>query len=392
VQDIIQPAGRIASIKPYFFASLNQTIEQLRGKGIDIIRLDMGSPDLPPADFIIESLVQTARQPNSHGYSAPGGTIAFRQAVAEYYLRRFQIRLDPHNEILALIGSKEGVFNFIQAFTNPGDINLIPDPGYPAYQVGTKISGGEIYSLPLLKENDFLPDLDAVPESITEKAKILWLNYPNNPTGAVAPKLFLEKAVQFARDRKILLAHDAPYMDICYDSYRASSILQIPGAKDVSVEFNSLSKTYNMAGWRLGMAVGNSKALRILKTYKSQVDSSSFNAIYNAGITALTGDQSWLEKRNNTYQGRRDLIVSRLIEAGFTITPPAAAIYIWAQMPDGDTDDMAFVSNLLQETGVSIAPGSIYGEHGRGYLRFSLGATTEDINKAMQRIIKWRNK
>jgi len=385
----IRPADRIASFKPYFFASLVQKINGLKASGMDVIRIDMGSPDLPPADFIVDALEKSARKANTHGYSPNGGTPAFREAIANYYKTRFNVDLDPKTETLQLIGSKEGLFNLSEVLLNPGDVSLVPDPGYPVYSASGIIAGAEVVYLPLSRETGFLPDLDAIPEETARRAKILWLNYPNNPTGAIAPMAFLEKAVAFAKKYEIVLAHDAPYTDVCFDGYRAPSILEIPGAKDVAVEFNSLSKTYNMAGWRLGMAVGNAQVINYLHTFKSQVDSSQFQPILDAGIAALAGDQSWLEERNEIYQHRRDVVLQGLRAAGFTVDTPPAAIYVWAQLPAGEKDSITFCNRLLEEAGVSTTPGIVYGQHGEGYLRISLGTATHRIEEAMERITRW---
>lgn len=387
--NFIRPADRITSFKPYFFARLTQKINQLRTSGMDVIRLDMGSPDLPPADFIIDSLVRSARQPNTHGYSPMGGTPAFRKAVADYYLDRFDVSLDPQKEVLALVGSKEGLFNLAQVLLNPGDLSLVPDPGYPVYSAASTIAGAEIYHVPILKENGFLPDFDAIPSEVASRAKLLWLNYPNNPTGATAPYEFYLSAVEFAQKYRVFIASDAPYTDICFDGYRAPSIMQVPGAREIAVEFNSLSKTYNMAGWRLGMAVGNQQVISYLHTYKSQTDSSQFQAILDAGVTALTGDQKWIEERNEVYRLRRDLVVNALRDAGFVVELPPAAIYVWARLPDGDQDSTTFCERLLEETGVSTTPGVVYGEYGEGYLRISLGIATDQIEEAMRRLKQW---
>jgi LL-diaminopimelate aminotransferase len=383
------PAERIASFKPYFFAALNVKLDELRTRRVDIIRLDMGSPDLPPENFIIQTLVDSARKPDVHGYTPNGGTPTFRKAIADYYLRRFNVELDPQRETLALIGSKEGLFNLSQVLINPGDVALIPDPGYPVYSASSIIAGAEIYSLPLLSSNHFLPDLDSIPEAIAHRAKILWLNYPNNPTGAIATPDFYRKALDFAYRYNILIAHDTPYADVCFDGYVAPSILQYEGAKEVSVEFNSLSKTYNMAGWRLGMAVGNADVINMLHTYKSQMDSSHFAPILQAGTVALTGDQEWLSERNAVYQQRRDIVLTGLRQAGFFVETPAAAIYVWARLPERFTDSEAFCARLLEETGVSTTPGSVYGSYGEGYLRISLGTKTERIQEAIQRMVAW---
>jgi LL-diaminopimelate aminotransferase len=382
-------AERIASIKPYFFASLNKKIVDLKAKGIDVIRIDMGSPDLPPQDFIIDSLVNSARRSDTHGYTPNGGTPAFRKAIAEYYMERFEVELDPQKETIGLIGSKEGLFNLSQVILNPGDVSLVPDPGYPVYTAGAEIAGAEIVAMPLLKGNGFLPDFNAIPAEALSRAKLMWLNYPNNPTGAIAPMGFFEEAVLFARQHHILLAHDAPYTDVCFDHYHAPSLMQVPGAKEVAVEFNSLSKTYNMAGWRLGMAVGNAEVIEYLSTYKSQLDTSNFAPVFAAGVTALTSDQNWLEDRNALYQKRRDLVVNGLRTAGLNVDTPKAAIYVWAALPTGEKDSISFCNRMLEETGVSTTPGVVYGKHGEGFLRVSLGTSTERIEEAMQRIIHW---
>jgi len=385
----IPPADRISSFEPYFFASLGKKINELRKQGMDVIRIDMGSPDLPPADFIIDELVEKSKRPDTHGYSPIGGPQAFKQAVADYYLDRFEVELDPGTEVVGLIGSKEGLFNLSQVILNPGDNALVPDPGYPVYSASGIIAGGKVVTFPILAENDFLPDLDAIPQETLEKAKILWLNYPNNPTGAVATMAFFEEAVTFARKHRILIAHDATYVDICFDGYIAPSILQVPNARDVAVEFNSLSKTYNMAGWRLGMAAGNPDVINYLFTYKSQMDTSTFSPIFSAGIKALTGDQEWIYERNLVYKQRRDLVVEGLRSAGLTLDVPKAAIYVWARLPEGETDSIAFCARLLEETGVSTTPGVVYGAHGEGYLRVSLGTATERIREAMDRLADW---
>ena len=385
----IKPADRIASFKPYFFSTLAKKISQLQKNGVDIIKIDMGSPDLPPEKFIIDKLTESAALPNKHGYTPLGGSPEYRRAIAYYYEKRFGVKLDPLTETVGLIGSKEGLFNMTQVIVNPGDYVIVPDPGYPVYSASTKIAGGLIYTLPLLKKNGFLPDLPSIPQEIIQKTKIFWINYPNNPTGAIAPFSFFEEIVDFAKKNRIIIAHDAPYVDVCFDGYIAPSILQVEGAKDVAVEFNSLSKAYNMAGWRLGMAVGNADIIGYIHTYKSQMDTSQFAPIIDAGITAITGDQTWLKNRNTVYQTRRDIVVRGLKEAGFDVDTPPAAIYVWAKLPVGYEDSMAFCNQLLEETGVSVTPGVVYGQYGEGYLRVSLGTKTERIQEAIERIKLW---
>lgn len=384
------PAHRISSFEPYFFASLGKKIANMKKQGTDVIRIDMGSPDLPPAGFIIDELIENSRKDNTHGYSPIGGTPVFKEAVAAYYSNRFEVNLNSDTEVVGLIGSKEGLFNLSQVILNPGDVALVPDPGYPVYNASGIIAGGKVVHFSLLPENHFLPDLNAIPAENLHRAKILWLNYPNNPTGAVATMEFFEEVVTFARKHRILVAHDAPYVDICFDGYHAPSILQVPGAKEVAVEFNSLSKTYNMAGWRLGMAAGNPDVINYLFTYKSQMDTSNFGPIFSAGVAALTGDQDWIEDRNLIYKERRDLVVDGLRNSGFTLEVPKAAIYVWAHLPAGESDSIAFCSRLLDETGVSTTPGIVYGKHGEGFLRVSLGTSTPRIREAMERLAKWK--
>lgn len=383
-----QPATRIASFKPYFFASLNQRITDLRTRKVDVIRLDMGSPDLAPAEFIVKALVDASHRADQHGYSPIGGSERFKKAVAIYYGNRFGVELDAPSEVLGLIGSKEGLFNLSQVMINPGDVALVPDPGYPVYSASTIIAGGEAYAMPLVEENHFLPNLDAIPEGVLKKAKILWLDYPNNPTGAVASLEFFKKAVDFARQHGLLIAHDAPYVDVSFEGYHPPSLLQIPGAKDVAIEFNSLSKTYNMAGWRIGMAVGNPQVISYLNTYKSQVDSSQYGPILAAAEAAMTGDQSWLVERNKIYQERRDAVVRAAQDAGLELVPPKAAIYVWVKIPAGEKS-VDFCNRLLDETGVSTTPGVVYGQHGEGYMRISLVIPVERIREAMGRLTKW---
>ena len=387
----INPADRISDFKPYFFAQLNNRIEELNRKGVDIIRLDMGSPDLPPDDHIIDSLINSARRSDTHGYSTMGGTPAFKKAVAEYYLRRYGVSLDSKKEILALIGSKEGIFNLSQVILNPGDHAMIPDPGYPVYRSSAIIAGAIPYSVPLLRINGYLPKFEDIPTEIAQASKILWLNYPNNPTGASASLTFFQKAVEFASNFSILIAHDAPYMEVTFDGSLAHSLLQVPGSKENCVEFNSLSKTYNMAGWRLGMAVGNPDVLQLLHTYKSQVDSSQFLPVIEAGVTALTGDQEWILGRNEIYRERRDIVVRGLKKTKMVVDTPSAGLYVWFATPSRFGSCAAFCETLLNETGVSITPGSVYGYFGEGFARISLVTETTRMSEAMNRLVNWLN-
>ena len=384
-----QPAERISHFESYYFTVLGEKIKQLKQHGKDVIRFDIGSPDLPPTKEIVDALYQSAQKANSHGYTMHAGSLGFRKAVAQYYWNRFNVALDSETEILPLIGSKEGLFNLCQCFINPGDLVLVPDPGYPVYEAATKIAGGIPYAVPLLASNQYLVDFSSIPDEVAAKAKMFWLNYPNNPTGAIAPYSFLAEAVDFARKHQILIAFDAPYTEICFDQYRAPSILEVPGAQEVVVEFNSLSKTYNMAGWRIGYACGNTQVLGYLKTYKSQMDSGIFNAVMDAGISALTGDQSWLGERNDIYQQRRDIVVQGLKECGFDIEPPKSSLYVWCRIPAGFASSEEFTTTCLNECGVSFAPGNVYGKCGEGYFRISLCIDARQVALGMSRFRTW---
>jgi LL-diaminopimelate aminotransferase len=384
----LKPAERVAKLKPYFFSLIRKRLDELRARGVDIIRLDMGSPDLPPANFIIQELIDSAQQADTHGYTPYGGTEQYRQAIATYYQRRFQVKLDPIHECEGLIGSKEGIYNLSQALLNPGDVSLIPEPGYPTYLSSALIAGAEPYLLPLTAENEFFPDLKDLPSEITRRAKIIWLNYPNNPTGAVADLAFFEKVVGFAHRHQLIVIHDAPYVEIGYDGYQAPSVLQVSGAREVAVELNSLSKSYNMAGWRLGMAVGNAAVIQYLHALKVKIDSFHFGPIQTAGAAALTGDQDWLDARNAIYQARRDAVVAGVNAVGLRANVPKSALYVWAELPAG-TDDVQFCEQLVESTGVSLTPGSVFGESGGGYVRISLCTPVPKIDEAMARLAQW---
>jgi LL-diaminopimelate aminotransferase len=381
----MKAADRVVNLPPYVFAKLGRRIRDLVAEGKDIIRLDIGSPDLPPPRFIVEAMFRSVEDPSHHGYGGYYGTPELRRGIATYYENRFGVKLDPDREVTPLIGSKEGIANVALAFVDPGDVVLVPDPGYPTYGMGTMLAGGTPISVPLLAENNYLPDLGALSEKEARSAKILWLNYPNNPTGAAASLEFFERVVEFAHRHDLLVCHDNPYCDITFDGYSAPSILQVPGAMDVALEFNSLSKTYNMAGWRVGMAVGNASAVEALARTKTNIDSGIFRPIQDAAAVALTGDQTWLAERNGIYHERRDLILQTLREVGLTADEPPASLYIWAKVPQGYTSE-EFATRLLEEAGISVAPGTAFGSYGEGYLRISLGMSTERIREAMERL------
>jgi LL-diaminopimelate aminotransferase len=333
----------------------------------------------------VDTLYRSAQDPGKHSYAGYYGLPVLRRATASYYARRFGIELDPEQEIVILIGSKEGIFNVALAFIDPGDVALIPDPGYPTYALGVAMAGGEPVYLPLVAERGFLPDLSAVPDDALRRAKLLWLNYPNNPTAATASPDFMAEAVAFAREHDLLLCYDNPYCDVTFDGYVAPSILQLPGAKDVALEFNSLSKTYNMAGWRVGMAVGNAQAVDALARVKTNIDSGIFAPIQEAAAAALAADQSWLQERNAIYQARRDLVLQCLPAAGMSATAPLSTLYVWARVPPGERS-AGFVQRVLQRTGVWLTPGTAFGAHGEGYVRISLTTPEARLREAADRL------
>jgi LL-diaminopimelate aminotransferase len=383
----MKPATRLSSLPPYPFARLEKRIGELRAKGTDVIRLDIGNPDLAPTSQVVETLSKSAANERNHGYPGFAGTPQLREAIASYYLTRFGVDIDASKEVLPLIGSKEGIVNMALAFIDPGDVALVPNPGYPAYSMGTLMAGGVVYDLPLLRDRGFLPDLASIPANVLKKAKLMWLNYPNNPTTAIAPMSFLQESVDFARKHDVLLCFDNPYYELVYDGYTDHTIFEIPGAKDVTVEFNSLSKTYNMAGWRIGMAVGQAAAISALAQLKSNVDSGVFVPIQQAAAAALTNDQEWLKGRNAIYQGRRDMILSALPRLGLTADRSPATLYVWARLPDG-YPSADYATRLLDTAGVSLAPGVFFGSYGEGYVRMSLGTPTERLAEALQRMEK----
>ncbi|MGI5915072.1 MAG: LL-diaminopimelate aminotransferase [Anaerolineae bacterium] len=378
-------ADRVTDLPPYVFAKVEKRIAEQRARGVDVINLGIGSPDLAPPRFITDTMYQSALREDTHGYAGYYGTPALRKAIADYYQRRFGVEVNPNGEVLPLIGSKEGLANMALAFIDPGDYALASDPGYPTYRMGALMAGGDFYPMPLSEETDWLVDFEEIPADIAVKSPIMWLNYPNNPTGAGAPIEFLKRAVDFAREYDIVICYDNPYCDLTFDGYVAPSILEMPGAKDVAVEFNSLSKTYNMAGWRVGMAVGNAQAIEALTTVKTNIDSGIFRPLQDAATAALTGDQSWLAERNLIYQKRRDIIMGWLPQVGMTARPPKGTLYVWAKAPAGVKCD-AFALEALERTGVWITPGTAFGDHGDGYFRISLCVPEDRLIEAGERL------
>ncbi|HRT32242.1 MAG TPA: aminotransferase class I/II-fold pyridoxal phosphate-dependent enzyme [Anaerolineae bacterium] len=385
----MQLAQRLQQLPAYVFAELAARVEALRREGQDVIRLDIGSPDLPPSPEVIAALEAAARRPTTHGYADYYGLPAYRQAIAEFYARRFGVELDPRTETLALIGSKEGLYHVPTAFIDPGAVALTPDPGYPTYSAATRLVGGEVYPLPLQREHGFLPDLDAIPAAVLTRARVLWLNYPHNPTAAVADLAFLEHAVAFARRQQLLLVYDHAYSEIAWDGITPPSVLQIPGAKEVAVEFNSLSKTFNMAGWRIGMAVGNADAIAALARVKTNADTGIFLPIQEAAVTALHLPTSWYDDLKATYRRRREIVTRALERMNIWFTPSAATFYVWLEVPPPFASSAAFASALLEATGVSLTPGAAFGAHGEGYARITLVQEEARLTEAMERWERW---
>ena len=380
-------ADRLGKMPEYPFARWGERVNAVRARGIDVIRLDMGNPDLPPPDAVIDALCSSAHRSDSHGYPGYRGIPGLREGIAAYYARLFGVTLDPKNEIVPLLGSKEGIVHLSLAILDPGDIVLVPDPGYPSYTMGAVLAGAEVCKFPLHPGRGFLPDFDAILGEVADAARMMWLNYPNNPTARTADLDFLEQAVSFARKNDILLCHDAPYCDVVYDGYVPPSLMQVPGAVDVAVEFNSLSKTYNMAGWRVGMAVGNPDVLASLSLVKSNVDSGQFLPVQEAAARALAIPQEWIEARNQIYQERMRTAITGLASLGFPVTPPRATFYIWTRVPKGWSSE-GFAAALLEKAGVSVAPGSFFGKNGEGYIRISLTSPEPHIAEAIDRIRK----
>lgn len=381
----MRPAKRIAQLPPYLFVEVTRKINEKRAQGEDVISLAIGDPDIPTPDHIIRALEDSLKDPANHRYPESDGLPEYRQAVARWYQKRFGIKLDADKEILPTIGSKEGIAHIAWCYIDPGDIALVPDPGYPVYSIGTMLAGGESYLMPLTQENGFLPDLDAIPEDIAKRAKIMWINYPNNPTAAVADLSFYEKVVAFAKKYDVAVCHDGPYTEVAYDGYEPVSFLQAPGAMDVGIEFHSLSKSYNMTGWRIGMAVGNAEVIDALMRIKSNVDSGIFQAVQLAGIAALDGPQDVIEEHNRIYQARRDRLVPVLRKMGLEVDPPKASLYVWAKLPDGIKSG-EFASKLIETANVVVTPGRGYGEAGEGYIRCSLTVADDALDRALERL------
>jgi LL-diaminopimelate aminotransferase len=377
---------RIKHLPPYLFASIDEMKKKSISQGIDLIDLSIGDPDMPTPSNIVNAMKKAVEKPVHHRYPSYEGMLSYREAVARWYKKRFDVKLDPKTEVLSLIGSKEGIGHIPLAFVNLGDIVLVPSPGYPVYSIGTLFAGGNNYFIPLREENYFLPDFDAIPKGVFRKAKLIFLNYPNNPTSAVAPLEFFKEVIRIALKYNIIVCHDASYTEIYYEK-KPLSFMQIPMAKDVGIEFHSLSKTYNMTGWRIGFAVGNKEVLSGLGKVKTNLDSGVFQAIQEAAIAALDTDDAVLSKIRKTYQERRDILYSGLKKLGMHLIKPKATFYIWARIPP-HFDSFRFVKYLLNRAGVLATPGNGFGETGEGYVRFALTAPADRIKEAVDRIGK----
>jgi LL-diaminopimelate aminotransferase len=369
---------------------ITRKINQKRSEGVDVITFAIGDPDIPTPKHIMDSLHAAADVTANHRYPESDGLPELRQAIADWYLRRFGITLDRDKEVLPLIGSKEGIANIAYCLIDPGDVGLVPDPGYPVYSMGTMFAGGESFFMPLKEENDFLPDFSAIPEDIARRAKVLWLNYPNAPTAGIATLEFFEEAVRFARKYDIAICHDCPYSEVAYDGYKPISFLQAEGARDVGIEFHSLSKSYNMTGWRIGMAVGNATLIDALFRIKSNVDSGINQAVQRMAITALEGPQDCIEEHNAIYQRRRDRLVDALRACGLRVNVPAASLYIWAKIPPGYTSAQ-FATRLIDEIGVVVTPGNAFGPSGEGFIRLSITTPDDRVEEGARRLIEWAN-
>ncbi len=381
-------ATRISSLPVHFFTEYADRLSALRRVGADIIHLDVGSPDLPPPDAVINKLSDSAKHPDYHGYQSHRWTNEYREGWATMYQKLYGIQLDPDKEILPLIGSKEGIFHLMLAIIDPGDIVILPDPGYITYLRGVQIAGGNPFLVKLLPENGYLPDLSHIPPGIARRAKVIWLNYPNNPTGGTADNNFFTEVLDFAVKNGLLICHDAAYTQINFDDYQSPTILSTPGAQEYALEFNTLSKSHNMAGWRMGAAIGNQSALNALMTVKSNADSGHYLPMIDAAVEAMKVDQSWITSRNLVYQDRRDLVLDELHAMGFHPVTPQAGLYIWWKLPPG-TDEIEFSTKLLEVTHVSITPGTVFGAEGRGFVRISLTQPTERVREAFDRIKNW---
>ena len=383
----MRPSSRLGRIPPYLFAELERKVAAKRAAGVDVISLGIGDPDTPTYPPIVEAAQRAVADPSTHTYPSNRGRKEFRDAVAAFYARRFDVRLDPDTEVMSAIGAKECIFNLNLAFLDPGDVALASDPGYPVYTGGPLLVGGEPVLMPLVPDKGFAPDLDAIPPDALSRARLMFLNYPNNPTGAIVPDGLFEKVVEFARTHGILVVHDNAYSETTYDGYVAPSFLQTPGATDVGVEVFSLSKGYNMTGWRCAAIVGNAEAIELYWRLKSNIDSGNFDAVQLAGAAALAPEvDPYVREMNEVYRRRRDLVCDALAQAGVNVTPPKGTIYIWAPIPPGFESAAAYCEHVLEHAAVVISPGGAYGTSGEGFFRISLTTPDDRLLEAVERI------
>lgn len=378
-------SARLDKIPPYLFAEIDRRIDEKKAQGVDVISFGVGDPDVPTPGSIVDALCAESHKPEHHRYPSYFGLAEFRESAARWFERRFGVALDPGLQILPLMGSKEGVAHIALALLDPGDLALVPEPSYPVYAMGTLLAGAESHFLPLTAGNGFLPDLESVPPDVARRSKILWLNYPNNPTGAIASNEFFERAIEFARSYSLVLAHDNAYSEITYDGYVAPSLFQFKGAMEIGVEFHSLSKTFNMTGWRIGFVCGNHEVIEALGTIKTNIDSGIFNPVQLAAVEALDHGEKTLPDMVKLYQSRRDLLVSELAGLGWEISPPKGSIYLWMPVPPG-FDSVGFSTHVLDKAGVFFTPGNAYGPSGEGYVRLSLTVPDDKIKEAMARL------
>ncbi len=385
----MQLARRLDQLPPYLFLEISRKIAEKRAQGVDVVSFGIGDPDIPTPAHILDALKRTADDPSNHRYPETDGLPALREAIAAWYKRRFGVDLDD-KEVVPLIGAKEGIGHMALCLTDPGDVALIPDPAYPVYAVGTMFAGGTAYLMPLREERGWLPDLAAIPADVAKRAKVMWINYPNNPTGGLATPEFFEEVVAFAKTYDVAVCHDAAYSEVTFDGYVAPSFLQAPGAIDVGIEFHSLSKTYNMTGWRIGMAVGNATLIDALVRVKSNLDSGIPQAIQYMGIEALEHTaQEWHDANNEVYRRRRDRVVDVLRSIGLDVTSPKSGLYVWARCPEGWTS-AGMATALLDEHAVVVTPGRGYGEAGEGYIRLSLTTPDDRVEEGLRRLAGWR--
>lgn len=382
-------SSRLDKLSPYPFVEISRIIAAKRAAGADVVTFGIGDPDIPTPQPVIDRLTAASQIPANHRYPETDGTSEFRRSVAEWYDQRFGVKLDPDKEVLPLIGAKEGIGHAAFCFLDPGDLALVPDPAYPVYAVGTMFAGAESHVMPLYEKNGWLPELDAIPADVARAAKIMWLNYPNNPTSAVATGEDFASAISFCRDNDIALLHDAAYSEVGYDGYRATSFLQVEGSKEIGLEFHSLSKTYNMTGWRVGMVAGNADMIKALFQIKANLDSGIPQAVQEMAIEALTGPQDWVAENVAIYQRRRDRVVGALRKIGMQTAVPRASLYVWARVPEGFTS-AEFAARLLEDIDIVVTPGSSYGKYGEGYIRFSLTTPDERVETGCRRLEAWQ--